>query len=186
MRRTFLIAAAAIVLSACTPMVALAPAGAYAVGDARVTLARDWSDVSTDKGGKVRLLTIDGPLLNRLYLSGGLVDGERLFTSKSATSPIYSATMSVREQVEFVVDSLAATGLERVTTPALRPVVINGERGVRFDVEGFDADGLMIRGRGQAVKANGRLYVAVYLAPAEHYYQADLASAEATMDSVQF
>lgn len=193
MKRSFLIAAAAaaaMTLSACAGIV-LAPAGPYEVGDSSATLNRDWTDFSPALANmkKVRLLTIDGPLLNRLYLTEGLVNGDYLVppaARKEATTPTYNSAMTVSEQVEFIADSVSAIGYERVTTSGVRPVEINGVRGVRFDFEAVNPDGLNYKGRGQAVKANDKLYVAFYMAPAEHYYQASLASAEATMDSVTF
>lgn len=184
-------AAAALSVSACGPTVVLAPAGAYAVGkDSRAVLDRNWNDATGVMAlKKVRMLTLDGPLLNRLYLSEGLVQGDWLTPPaqrKEATTPTYSTAMTVTEQVEFIADSVGAMGFDRVATANVRPVTVNGVRGVRFDFDAVNVDGLNYKGRGQAVKANDKLYVAIYLAPEEHYFQASLASAEAVMDSVAF
>lgn len=181
---------AALALSACET-VTLAPAGAYAVGKgSNVTLTRAWSDFTPVSGlKKVRMLSIDGPLLNRLYLSEGLVTGDYVVqpaNRREATTPLYDASMSVTEQVEFVANSVTALSYERVATSGVRPVEINGRRGVRFDIDAATEAGLIIKGVGQAVKADERLYVAIYLAPGEHYFAESLASAEATMDSVTF
>lgn len=181
---------AALALSACTT-VTLAPAGSYAVGkSSSVTLNRAWSDFTPVMGlKKVRMLSIDGPLLNRLYLSEALVAGDYIVqpaNRREATTPAYDASMSVTEQVEFVANSVTALAYERVATSGVRPVQVNGQRGVRFDIEAATKEGLLIKGRGQAVKAGDRLYVAIYLAPGEHYFAESLASAEAAMDSVTF
>lgn len=181
---------AALVLSACTT-VTLAPAGAYAVGKtSQVTLNRDWSDFTPISGlKKVRMLSIDGPLLNRLYISEGLVTGDAIVqpgNRKEATTPTYHASMSVTEQVEFVANSVTALSYERVTTSNVRPTQINGQRGVRFDMEAATESGLLIQGRGQAVKNGDALHIAIYLAPQEHYFAASLPAAEAAMDSVIF
>lgn len=193
MKRTVTLAAAvaALSLAACGPTITLAPAGTYAINNgATTTLDRAWSDVTGLMGlKKVRLLTIDGPLLNRLYLSEGLVQGDAIVQPtqrREATTPTYNTVMTVTEQVEFVADSITAMGYERVETSAVRPVTVNGQRGVRFDVAGVNTDGLNYKGRGQAVKAGDRLYIAIYLAAEEHYFQTSLASAEAAMDSVVF
>lgn len=182
--------AAGLALSACTT-VTLAPAGSYAVGKgSTVTLTRDWSDFTPISGlKKVRMLSIDGPLLNRLYLSEGLVTGDYIVqptNRREVTTPVYNSAMSVTEQVEFVAGSVTALSYERVATSGVRPVQVNGQRGVRFDIEAATKEGLIIKGRGQAVKSGDTLYVAVYLAPAEHYFAQSLASAEAAMDSVTF
>lgn len=181
---------AALALSACET-VTLAPAGAYAVGKGSgATLSRAWSDFTPISGlKKVRMLSIDGPLLNRLYLSEGLVTGDYVVqptNRREATTPIYDASMSVTEQVEFVANSVTALDYERVVTSGVRPVQTNGQRGVRFDIEAATKEGLVIKGLGQAVKADDRLYVAIYLAPGEHYFAESRAAAEATMDSVTF
>ena len=181
---------AALALSACET-VTLAPAGAYAVGKGSgVTLSRAWSDFTPISGlKKVRMLSIDGPLLNRLYLSEGLVTGDYVVqptNRREATTPIYDASMSVTEQVEFVANSVTAMSYERVATSGVRPVQVNGQRGVRFDIEAATTEGLVIKGLGQAVKADDKLYVAIYLAPGEHYFAESRAAAEATMDSVTF
>ena len=103
-----------------------------------------------------------------------------------ATTPIYDASMSVTEQVEFVANSVTALSYERVATSGVRPVQVNGQRGVRFDIEGATKEGLVIKGVGQAVKAGDQLYVAIYLAPGEHYFAESRGAAEATMDSITF
>jgi len=184
------VALASLGLSACGGIV-LAPAGAYAVGEgSHVTLNRAWNDFTPITGlKKVRLLTIDGPLLNRLYLTEGLVAGDAIVppqSRKEATTPTFNPAMTVTEQVEFVANSVTAMEFEQVATSGVRPVQINGVRGVRFDIDAATKSGLVIKGRGQAVKQDGKLYVAIYLAPAEHYFANDLASAEAVMDTVAF
>jgi len=175
-------------LSACAA-ITLAPAGAYVVGDSAVTLDRNWSDASAaviGRSKKVRLLTIDGPLLNRLYLTEGLVEGDYLVrpAQREGDTPVYRTDMSITEQVEFVADSVTALGYQRVETAGVRPVDIQGRRGVRFDIEAQTAEGLDVRVLGQAFKQGDELYVAIYVAPAEHYYEATLTSAEQAMSSL--
>ena len=178
-------------LSACAS-ITLAPAGAFEVGGgASVQLDRAWNDVSgvwTDRPKKVRLLSLDGPLLNRLYLTEGLVEGDVMVRSprRESRTPIYAASMSINEQVEFVAQSLAFLDYERVETSGLRPVDVSGVRGARFDVVAQTSEGLQVKGIGQVVRANEKLYVAVYLAPAEHYFEASKTSAEQAMSTLTF
>ena len=189
--RIIALAAVAAVLGACSP-ISLAPAGAYRVGGSpTVTLDRPWNDVSglwIGKPKKMRVLSLDGMLLNRLYLSEGLVDGDFMVrpARREATTPVYADDMSISEQVEFVADSVTALDYERVETAGVRPVEIGGQRAVRFELTARTKEGLDIRGLGQVLKHEGKLYVAIYLAPAEHYFQASLSSAEAAMTSVAF
>jgi hypothetical protein len=118
--------AAALLISACASISA-APAGPYKVGDAMsVTLGRQWNDASRAQVGaprRVRLLTIDGPLLNRLYFTTGLRPGDFLVKPerRETPTPTYRTNMAPTELVEFVADSVAALKYQRVETSALRP-----------------------------------------------------------------
>lgn len=179
---------AAVLLAGCSP-ITLAPAGVYKVGAGTVTLDRPWNDISgmwVGRPDKVRLLSLDGPLLNRLYVTDGLESGDSIVRSprRETRTPVYADAMSVTEQVEFVGESVTALGYERVATSGVRPVELNGQRAVRFDIEAATGEGLDIRGIGQAAKRDGKLYVAIYLAPAEHYFEAARPSAESAMGGV--
>lgn len=182
--------ALATVLSSCSP-ISLAPAGSFQIGKgASTVLDRDWNDISalmSDQTRTVRLLSINGPLLNRLYLSDGLSDGQALVRpvrSREATTPVFRIDMGFSEQVEFVSDSVAALGYERVATEAIRPIEVSGQRGVRFGITAATKAGLDIKGLAQAVVKDDRLYVVLYLAPAEHYFDASRSNAETAMDSL--
>ena len=184
------VAACGLMLASCA-LITLAPAGPYKVGKgASTTLDRDWADVSLLMPGQpktVRLLSVDGPLLNRLYLSDGLIDGQpfvRPVRSREATTPVYRSGMGFTEQVEFIADSVTALGYERVATTAVRPVEVSGLRGVRFEITAFTKEGLEIKGIGQGVVKNDALYVAVYLAPGEHYFAVTRSNAEAAMNGL--
>jgi hypothetical protein len=171
--------------------VADAPAGAFKVGDTyQVTLGREWSDISKIMVGRpkgVRLLSIDGPWLNRLYLTDGLAPGDFLVkpAAKERPTPTYQKDMSPSELVEFVADSVAALDYERVETTGLRPATMGGAQALRFDIKAMTREGLEIAGTAETAQMGGKLYVILYLAPAEHYYAASLAEVEAVMASAR-
>jgi hypothetical protein len=188
-------AAAACVL-ACAALtgcasVTSAPAGLYdAPKPYQVTLGREWSDISVMSGApskSVRLLTIDGPLLNRLYIVGGLAPGEFMFRSMSKTQPTPTVRkeMSATERMEFITDNLGVMGYQRVEMARPRPAKFGQADGVRFDFTAKTADGLEIKGTSQVAEIDGKLYAIVYLAPAEHYFQATLPEVEKVMSSVR-
>jgi len=186
-----LIAALSVSLSGCVS-ITLAPAGPYDVGGGTtVELNRPWNDVSalwTERPKKVRLLSRDGPLLNRLYLTDGLVDGDVFAPSprRESRTPVYATSMSITEQVEFVAQSLGSFGFERVETSNLRPVEVSGTRAARFDISAMTGEGLKVSGIGQVIKNGEELFVAVYIAPTEHYFEASRESAEHAMSSLSF
>ena len=183
------IALAGSFLAGCTA-ISLAPTGPYDVGGgASVGLDQPWNDASAiwvDRPKKVRMLTLDGPALNRLYLTEGLVDGDVLARSprRESRTPVYASTMTINEQVEFVAQSLSALGYERVETARIRPTEVGGERAARFDITASNTGGLQISGIGQVLRHDGKLYVAVYMAPTEHYFEASRASAENAMQTL--
>ena len=166
-----------------------APAGAYAVGaDYSVTLTRQWSDVSAIMNArpkKVHLLSIDGPLLNRLYLTEGLAPGDFMVkpTAKDKPTPTYRADLSATEVVEFVANSVSALDYQKVETSNLRPQPFAGGDALRFDIKAQSMDGLNISGSALASESHGKLYVILFLAPSEHYYDDGMSEVEKVMHS---
>jgi hypothetical protein len=175
-------------LSACVSITPV-PAGKLTLGGGRqVTLGRQWSDVSAimpQRAPKVRVLSIDGPLLNRLYVAQGLAPGEGLLkkAAKEKPTPVFHADMSPTEQVEFVAASIAAMGYQRVETSGLRPAKIGADDALRFDVAAQTESGMQLRGVAQVANLSGKLHLLLYLAPAEHYYEATRGEVEAIMAS---
>ena len=156
--RLGLIAAAGLTLSACVSITEVH--GPYKTGDATWQLDRSWNDVSqvTMQTKGIHLLTLDGPVLNSLYLSQGLKVGEYLVQPerrREKTTPAWRAEMGVLEQVEFVSESVEALGYTRVETAQPRPVQVAGQRGVRFNLNGLTEAGLEVRGYGQVVEKGG-------------------------------
>jgi hypothetical protein len=181
---------ACLALAACAT-VSSAPAGAMKVGTGyEVALGRDWSDISNIMVGrtkKVRLLSIDGPLLNRLYLTDGLAPGDYLIKprAKEAPTPVIRKDMSASEKLEFVTDSVAALDYQRVQLVRPRPAKLGQTSAVRFDLTAQTMSGLDVRGTGVIGEQGGKTYVVLYLAPAEHYFDATLPEVEAILGSVK-
>ncbi|HEY8574317.1 hypothetical protein [Phenylobacterium sp.] len=190
MLRSVVIGALALALAACATVTS-APQGTFAVGQGyQVNLGREWSDISNIMTGRpknVRLLSIDGPLLNRLYLTDGLAPGQFLVkpAKRERPTPTYRANMAATELVEFVADSVAALDYQRVETSNLRPTKFVGADGVRFDISAQTAEGLDMAGTASVAEAGGKLYVILYLAPKEHYFAATLPEVEQVMASAR-
>lgn len=189
LRNLIVIAAAASLLAGCAAVTS-APAGPYKVGAAEVTLGREWSDISAIMVGrpkKVRLLSLDGPLLNRLYVTDGLAPGEFLVkpAAKEKPTPTYKAGMSASERMEFVADSVAALDYQRVEVLRPRPAKFGEAPGLRFDLRARSPDGLDIAGTALVAEIGTKLYVVLYLAPDEHYFAAHLSDVEAVISSAR-
>ncbi len=167
-----------------------APVGAYQVGTGyQVTLVQPWNDISgimNARPAKVRLLSLDGPLLNRLYLTDGLVPGDFMVKpqSKERPTPVYRAGMSASERVEFVSDSVAALDYRQVETKALRPGKFATHNALRFDLTAQTSEGLNISGTAVITEFNSKAYVLIFLAPSEHYFAAQLPEVEAIIASI--
>lgn len=181
----------ALLLAACASISA-APAGPYKVsGDMTVTLGQEWADASRAQVGaprRVRLLTIDGPLLNRLYFTTGLQPGDFMVKPerRDRPTPTYRAGMSPTELVEFVADSVAALDFQRTETARLRPAKLGGADALRFDLTAQTDEGLDMSGTAVVAERGGKLYVILYLAPDEHYFTAGQAEVESIMASARF
>ncbi|MBI5942227.1 MAG: hypothetical protein HY859_17605 [Caulobacterales bacterium] len=180
--------AALVSLSACAGLKAV-PAGPYASGGNQISVGRTWTDMGRlyDASKGVRMLSIDGPQLNRLFVIDGLKPGEFIIrpASKETPTPTWKAGLTPTEQVEFLADSLVAMQYYRVETENLRPVKVDDRSGVRFDITAQTVDGLNISGIAQLVEAGDRLYILLYLAPTEHYFGATKAEVEGIMASAR-
>lgn len=180
--------AALMTLSACAGLKAV-PAGPYVSGGNQITVGRTWTDMGRlfDASKGVKMLSIDGPQLNRLFVIDGLKPGEFIMrpASKEKPAPTFKAGMTPTEQVEFLTDTLVAMQYYRVEAEGLRPVKVGEKSGVRFDISAQTVDGLNISGIAQLVESDGRLYVLLYLAPTEHYFEATRAEVESIMGSAK-
>jgi hypothetical protein len=192
-KATVVISLAALSLSGCAT-VSLAPKGNFALGASSVTLSRDWSDVSVlyyNRAKKVKILSIDAPGLNRLFISEGLTAKDPLMVhpmkgdNTNAPAPRGKDNMSLQEQIEFVAASLSALEFQKVETSSPKPVTLGAQRAVRFEFTAKTPEGLNIKGVAQAAAKGNLHYYIVYVAPEEHYFNASLKEVLVTMDSVK-
>lgn len=189
-RFTPILAAAFIGLSlAGCATITLAPAGAYSAGDAAYTLGRNWSDLTAvvpARGEGVHVLTIDGPLLNRMFLTDGIGEGQpiiRPVNRREHRNPVYRSGSSATEQIEFIADSLGAMDYQSVETSGVRRAERAGRNGIMFDITARTPEGLNISGLAQCIEVDGELYVAIFVAPTEHYFGVYQAEAQRVMES---
>jgi len=154
------------------------PAGPVALSKGQsITLQSDWAEVTPvmpQRQNAVRVLSIDGPALNRLYLIQGLPSGQGMVKriAKEKPVPVFRADLSPTELLEFIADSVTAVGFQRVETSNLRPGRFGGADALRFDLNGVTATGLDVSGTAQVAIVDQKLVGAIFLAPSEHYFPA--------------
>ena len=174
---------ALLALSACASMRDPAP-GVLRIGSGfDVTLTRVWSDFTPSDARGMRLISIDGPTLNRLYLAGGLKPGEGLSARKPESHAPFHAGMSREDLIAFVLDSVDALGFARPETASAHAAKFGAADGLRIDMETRTGDGLEFSATALIAEHAGRLNVIRYLAAREHYYAATLPDVEAIMAS---
>lgn len=170
-------AALALVIAGCASVVAVPP-GPYVVSPSMtLNIGRIWTDftpILPNQPKKVKMFTIDGPLLNRLYIGGDLVAGEGLTkpANKEMRVPTVKAQMSGIEQIEFLKESMAAFDFRNVVTSRPRQVQLSGKPAIRVDLSGSEQDGLEFAATA-IMQKNGDTYnVLLFVAPKEHYFGA--------------
>jgi hypothetical protein len=183
--------AAAVLAASLAACVSAKPvSGALVSASTTVTLAETWSDVSDYAQAETprsKVLTLDGPLLNRLYIISDIKPGQSIVraASKEKPTPVLRADLSFNEQVEFVADSIAALGYFRVETHDLRPQKFGAIDGLRFDFDAQTQEGLNIDGTALSVMSNGLFHTVMFLAPEEHYFPVSKARVEAILESAR-
>jgi hypothetical protein len=186
--RNGLLAISLLSLSACVSITAAKGTVPVSAGGYSVALDQTWSDVTAlhrTQTPSARILTLDGVLLDRLYLVGGLAPGSSLVRSpsKERPSPVVRADLSANEQIEFITDSITALGYKRVEASGLRPQTFAGADGLRIDYAAQTAEGLEIGGTALIATRGAKLNAIIFLAPKEHYFTQNIAKVEAVFAS---
>jgi hypothetical protein len=166
---------AALLLSGCVTGPQLAPAGDFVAGSYTVPLKQDWTsmDIKTGKGKPAKLLTMDGTMLNAVYLISDLEEGDSLLKERKKENPVpkFSADFSDLEMIEFLTDNLErGQGFLNVETTNVEPSEFKGEDAVQFEFSAVNADGLKLHGKSLLGMKDDKLNIILYYAPAIYYY----------------
>jgi hypothetical protein len=180
---------AVLALSACASFMQTAPAGALAGDpDFAVTLQAPWTRIPARSNRLTRgdLLTRDGLALNQVHLVS-LAGGEPLLHREvTDVPPLYRAGKRLHAQVGLIMQSLEALGYHDLEAKAVRPVMLDGAEGLRFEIAGRFESGIKLRGLAALAETGERLHILVFIAPAGHYHQRDAREIEAMIDSLSF
>lgn len=187
--RCLAIALATVALSACGPTPLVRAGAATAVGSIRLHTTVDWSRYGDSR---VELWTRDGTLLNQFQFVGPVEPGDHVFHARRESKrrpdgPYFREGMDGLELQALVLDGLVELGAVRPRARDLQPCSFGdgGGESVRFGVETANQDGLVYRGMAQASVHRGRLYVMLFLAPGEHYFDRDRETVERMLDSAR-
>lgn len=139
--------------------------------------------VSRDPPGQ--LWTVNGPLLDAVYLYGGLKPGAALLdATPDAKLPRVRAGMAAHEVAELVADTLRSTGATQVETPEIAPAPFGTLPGFRFTLRFTAADGLDYQGLALGATRGDELLLIYFAAPRLHFFPGYTAAVEKLFASV--
>lgn len=166
--------AALIVLTGCSAY-SLKPAGATKVGDMQFQSTMTWNKVPSALGPQTEVWTADGALLNQFIFVTGVKNGKTLFRdfSKDTPMPKFNSKVLPHELKTLVETSLTNTsgGKQPITGSNLKPRKVGDAMGVEFDLEFFNADGLLNRGKVLAFIKGDKLYSVIFSAANTYHYE---------------
>ncbi|TAD88105.1 MAG: hypothetical protein EAZ99_14850 [Alphaproteobacteria bacterium] len=123
--------------------------------------------------------TLDGPLLNRVWILPGIPEGRPLVVAPSTFAdpnarpfPAIKPTMNETEMMELIADTISIdNGQVALTTENLRPTTFSGQPGFRFDFQFAGRNELRYRGSFVGAMIDGKLFGVMLTATSLHHYQ---------------
>jgi hypothetical protein len=139
---------------------------------------------------RMQMWTIDGELLNRLYLIPTVREREYIFlgerqTKRRPDGAFYHRGLRADEIRDLILDGLRAAGIVNVVARDLRPATFGRHEGLRFEVSMSNEEGLRYRGMVAAFEHEKGLALALFLAPAEYYYPRDADNVARMLDTLR-
>ena len=183
--------AACIALGGCatagntSPLVAV---GAQRAGKLTIQSEMEWTRAASTR---YQMWTIDGELLNLLYLVPTVREGEYIFlgqkeSKRRPNGPYYHHGLREDEIRDLIDDGLASAGFIGIESTNLRPATFGGRAGLRFDVSMENPDGLAYRGLVAAFEHDEGLTLAIFIAPREYYFPRDGEKVSRMLDTMRW
>ena len=165
--------------------------GVAEAGKLRVTIDDGWyrapNAETPGKRPSTRVLTKNGIEHDRLYLVGGVDDGNTIFKEDHAGGAAsFDASMSSDDVANLVAGSLEAALWGGSTSVAAKNATergFTGIPGVQFDLEASGAGANDYRGLAGAFVVDERLYAVIFLAESPQYYERHRETAQQVIDS---
>ena len=159
------------------------PAGGKLMIDSEM----EWTRMSASR---YQLWTMDGELLNRLYLIPRVREREFIFLGQRQTrrrpdGAFYHRGLRADELRDLILDGLRASGTANVEATNLRPARFGNRDGLRFEFSLANPEGLRYQGMAAAFEHEKGLALAIFLAPSEHYYPRDVEKVSKMLDTLR-
>lgn len=136
--------------------------------------------------GWMEMWTVDGSSLEAVRFYKGLKEGDTLLRLEDNDKlPTFRSRMRANEVREFVVDSLAQSGGNKVKATRLRPMKFGGHKGFRFDLSFLTDDGLAMQGIVAGAVIDGKLQMIIYTGTETHYFARYKKPVERLMKSIR-
>ncbi|GGY78053.1 hypothetical protein GCM10011613_23300 [Cellvibrio zantedeschiae] len=178
-----------VMMSSCATYV-LKPAGSSKVKNLSFNTSVNWNQIPSGFGPNTEVWTVDGALLNRLIFITGVESGKGIFNdmNKDTPMPKFNPKVLPHELKALIETSLTNTsgGKYPVKTTNLKPLKINGKQGAGFDLEFYNADGLLNRGKVVAVIDADKLNAVIFTAAAVYHYDKYTPEFENIVKTIQF
>ena len=148
----------------------------------------EWTRATTNRS---QLWTIDGELLNLLYLVPEVREGDYIFlgarqSKRRPDGPYYHPGMREDEIRDLITDGLLGAGFIGVDTSNLRPSQFGEHEGMRFDIAMANPEGLAYQGYVAAFEHERGLALAIFIAPREYYFPRDGAKVSKMLDTLRW
>jgi hypothetical protein len=159
------------------------PAGGKLMIDSEM----EWTRLQTTR---YQLWTMDGELLNRLYLVPTVREKEFIFlgqrqTKRRPDGAFYQHGLRPDELRDLILDGLRAAGTANVEARNLRPAMFGTREGLRFEFSLANEEGLKFQGMAAAFEHEKGLSLAIFMAPAEFYYPRDEVKVSKMLDTLR-
>ena len=151
------------------------------------------SEMEWTRGASSRyqVWTIDGELLNLLYLIPYVKEGDYIFlgqrqSKRRPDGPYYHRGMRQDEIRDLIADGLLQAGLVGIEVSNLRPQDFGAHEGLRFDLAMTSSEGLAYQGYVAAFEHEKGLALAIWIAPTEYYFPRDAAKVSRMLDTLRW
>lgn len=179
----------AVCLTACSGGGPLVKTGPNSAGSRlSIDSEMEWTRFS---GSRYQVWTMDGELLNRLYLIPAVREGEHVFlvnrqSRRRPDGAFFHPGARPDEIRDLIVDGLAAAGAINIRTDNLRPATFGQHEGVRFDIRLTSQEGLEYQAMAAAFEHDRTLALALFIATSEYYYPRDAAKVDRMLGTLRW